>query len=441
MRPDSFDRWSRFDQNRDFLWGAATSAHQVEGNCTNNNWFAFESAVDRRGAPRILNGQRAGRACDQWNRYREDIALMNSLSLNAYRFSVEWSKIEPEEGRIDEHALAHYSDIVDELLLHGICPVVTLHHFTTPLWFERKGGFLAEESPEIFERFVRVVVRHLQRVRHWCTINEPTVYAINGYYTGEFPPGRSSPGEALKVLRQMLLAHARAYRAIKELRGDTQVGPALSIFPFEPFLPWSPLDVFSSRLADRLFHREILEFLTTGSSKVLSLLTDRRTPLEGSGPTADFIGLNYYTRFHLRVRPWKVPAIQGVATVPPEELTDMGWEIYPEGLRAALRLIGHTTDKPILITENGIADAHDMKRDRFIADHLRVLASEVARGANVRGYFYWSLLDNFEWAHGYTKRFGLFHVDFNTQQRTLRAGSRTFAEVVARSTGRWKPSD
>jgi beta-glucosidase len=441
MIPHHPDWPGGFKLNKDFMWGSATSAHQVEGNCTNNNWFAFESAVDKGGKPRILNGQCAGLACDQWNRFREDIALMKSLSLNAYRFSVEWSKIEPEEGRFDEGALAHYNDLIHELHRQGIRPVVTLHHFTNPLWFERKGGFLARGSPEVFERFVRVVARRLQRVHYWCTINEPTVYAINGYFTGEFPPARSSPHEAFLVLRHMLLAHARAYHTIKDLREDAQVGPALSVFPFEAFSPWNPLEIVSSHLADRLFHREILDFLTTGRARLLTLVTDPRRPISVSGPIADFIGLNYYTRFYLRVRPWKRHPILGTAKRPEEELTDMGWEIYPEGLRAALRLISQSTDKPIIITENGIADAGDKKRGEFIADHLRVLASEVAAGTNVCGYFYWSLLDNFEWAHGYTKRFGLFHVDFNTQTRTLRRGGRTFMDMVARFSGERKRPD
>jgi beta-glucosidase len=425
-----------FKPNEGFLWGTATSAHQVEGNCTNNNWFAFESEVDENGDPRIVGGQRAGQACDQWNRFREDISLMKSLSLNAYRFSVEWSKIEPEKGRFDESALAHYSDLVEELVRQGIQPLVTLHHFTHPLWFERMGGFLARESPDIFERFVGVVVRRLDGVRYWCTINEPTVFAVNGYFTGEFPPGRSSPKEALLVLRHMLLAHVRAYQTIKGLRADAQVGPALSIFPFEPFSSWNPLEVLSSRLADRLFHREILDFLTGGRAGLLTLLTDPRTPIVASSPSADFIGLNYYTRFHLKVRPWRKPAIRGLSKQPPEELTDMGWEVYPEGLRSALRLISRATDKPIIITENGIADAGDTKRGRFIADHLRVVATEVAAGANIRGYLYWSLLDNFEWAHGYTKKFGLFHVDFETQVRTVRSGCRSFADAVTGGSGR-----
>ena len=340
-----------------------------------------------------------------------------------------------EEGRIAEHALAHYHDVIDELLLQGICPVVTLHHFTNPLWFERKGGFLAEESPGVFERFVHLVVRQLPRVRHWCTVNEPTVFAINGYYTGEFPPGRSSAREALKVLRHMLLAHARAFHAIKELNSDAQVGPALSLFPFEPFSPWNPLDILSCRLADRLFNREILEFITSGSSRVLTLLTDPCKPVNGHGPTADFIGLNYYTRFHLRAHPFKTPAVQGTTQAATEELTDMGWEIYADGLRSALRLINRITDRPIIVTENGIADADDTKRGRFITDHLQVLASEIGQGADVRGYFYWSLLDNFEWAHGYTQKFGLFHVDFANQRRTIRGGARSLKEVVGRSSG------
>ena len=412
------------------MWGSATSAHQVEGQCTNNNWFAFESAVDERGMSRMLNGQRAGMACDHWNRYREDVALMKSLSLNAYRFSIEWSKVEPEEGLFDEAAVEHYSNVIDELILNGIRPVVTLHHFTNPLWFERRGGFLASQSPEVFERFVRFVVGRLGKVLYWCTINEPTVYAINGYVTREFPPAMASPLKAMKVIRNMLHAHARAYRSIKEIQGDALVGPALSIFPLTPFSLLNPLDILASWIADHGLHRGILRFITTGRSSLV--LPRVRGDGLGAVPaeTADFVGLNYYTRFHLRVRPWRRPAIVGEAKSSPDCTTDMGWEMYPEGLRTAIRLIGEFTDKPILVTENGIADAADTRRGRFITDHVEILASENARGADVRGYFYWSLLDNFEWAFGYTKRFGLFHVDFSTQRRNMRASGMEYMHLI-----------
>jgi beta-glucosidase len=171
---------------RDFLWGSATAAYQVEGYCTNNNWFSFESARDEQGRPRILDGQRAGVCCDHWNFYKEDIALMKALSLNAYRFSVEWSKIEPELGKYDESALDHYENVVDELKKNGIEPMITLHHFTDPIWFEKQGAFLRENSPEIFAGFAAKVVRHLgSKVKLWCTINEPTVYAMQGW---AFPP-------------------------------------------------------------------------------------------------------------------------------------------------------------------------------------------------------------------------------------------------------------
>ena len=181
---------------KEFLWGSATSSHQVEGNCTNNNWYKFESAVDEEGKPRILNGQKAGIASDHWNRYKEDIRLMKALSLNAYRFSVEWSKIEPEQGKYDEKALDHYEQVVDELLANGIEPMVTLHHFTDPLWFEAQGAFLQENSPEIFAGFVEKVVARLgSRVKLWCTINEPSVYAMQGYLQDAFSPRRERPAE------------------------------------------------------------------------------------------------------------------------------------------------------------------------------------------------------------------------------------------------------
>ena len=192
-----------------FLWGAATSAHQVEGNCTNNNWYQFESAVNERGLPRIAHGQSAGLACDHWERFADDIRLMKELSLNAYRLSVEWSKIEPREGVFDDDALDHYARVVDALVAQGITPMITLHHFTDPIWFSESGGFVREDAPQIFGRFVEKVVRRLcHAVDLWATLNEPMVYAVNGYVTGEFPPAESDPRKAIRVLSTMLRVHA-----------------------------------------------------------------------------------------------------------------------------------------------------------------------------------------------------------------------------------------
>jgi len=419
-----------------FLWGSATSAHQVEGGCTNNNWFSFESAIDVRGRPRIKDGQEAGPACDHWNRFREDILLMKDLGLNAYRFSVEWSKIQPAEDRIDTAALDHYREVVNELRRNSIEPMVTLHHFTDPLWFAERGSFLDDASPTVFGRFAGVVADALgDSVRLWCTINEPTVYAVNGYVTGEFPPAENNPKRAVRVLRNMLRSHSEAYHVIKNRLPAAQVGLATNIFILEAANRWNPVSRFLVNLADRNIHESVLRYLHSGSFEfnIPGVVRDSFRGVREE--TSDFVGLNYYTRFRLRFRLLGGPSV--VHDVPGDgrSVTDMGWEIYPEGLLRAVRLIRKFTDRPLYVTENGLADDSDTKRATFIRDHLSALEKAVAEGADIRGYFFWSLLDNFEWAHGFSKRFGLYHVDFPTQRRTLREGSRAVAECIRRSSG------
>lgn len=419
--------------DKSFLWGSSTSAHQVEGNCTNNNWFQFESAVDRDGKPRILHGQKTGLACDQWNRCREDIQLMKAMSLNAYRFSVEWSKIEVKEGSFDEDALVHYEQVVDELIANGIEPMVTLHHFTNPIWFEEQGAFLQEDSPQIFARFVEHVVKRIgHKVKLWCTINEPSVYASNGYFTGEFPPALKEPRKAAIVFRNMLRAHTEAYSVIKTVHPQAKVGLAASIFIFDPPSQWNLWDVLIAHLMNKNFNESQLRYLKEGYFS-LDFPGMAKEEYRGHIKDAfDFVGLNYYTRLFKRFNPWGSEQVVDVHQKPLKELTDMRWEIYPEGLYRALKMIQSYSSKPIYITENGIADESDTKRSKFIEDHLLVVNKAIADGLNIKGYFYWSLLDNFEWAYGFEKRFGLYHVDFKTQERTLRKGSTTYSEMIRR---------
>jgi beta-glucosidase len=421
---------------RDFLWGSATAAYQVEGHCTNNNWYRFESEQDEQGRPRILNRQRAGIGCDHWNLYKEDINLMKALYLNAYRFSVEWSKIEPEQGKYDEAALNHYENVVDELRENGIAPMITLHHFTDPLWFEKQGAFLQENSPEIFADFAEKVVRRLgSKVKLWCTINEPTVYATQGYLKGRFPPALQDPAKVGIVLRNLLRAHTAAYRRIKEVEPSAQVGLAAAIVHYDPSRWWHLLDVWLARSFNRSLNEMHLQYLVDGVFR-FSLPGARRVFYDsGLREAFDFVGLNYYTRFYQKFRFFGDERFLEITKVAPEKLTDMRWEIYPEGLYRALQMITRYTAKPIYITENGLADDGDTKRARFIEDHLLVLNKTVAEGMNIKGYFYWSLLDNFEWAFGFTKRFGLYHVDFTTRKRTLRAGSLKYPEIILKSRG------
>ena len=420
--------------SKDFLWGSATAAHQVEGNCTNNNWYRFESAVDEEGKPRISHGQKAGLACDHWNRYKEDIRLMKELSLNAYRFSVEWSKIEPRPGEFDEAALDHYEQVIDELLANGIEPMVTLHHFTNPLWFEEQGAFLQDDSPEIFTRFAEHVVRRLgSKVKLWCTINEPSAYAFSGYYVGIFPPAEKDLQKAAVVLRNLMRAHTAAYTRIKEIQPQAQVGLVVVMIIYEPPNRWNLLDILFNRLLTKNMTGSNLKYLRDGRFRFSMPGMASESYDSGVRDGFDFLGVNYYMRFLWKLRPFGRRKLDIVVKAPPEKTTDMGWEIYPEGLYRVLKLAASYTSKPIYITENGIADDGDTKRTKYIEDHLRVLNKAIAEGIDVRGYFYWSLMDNFEWAHGFEKRFGLYHVDYRTQKRTLREGSRKYPQIIEES--------
>jgi beta-glucosidase len=419
---------------RDFLWGTATSAYQVEGHCTNNNWYRFESAVDAQGRPRIRDGQKAGVSADHWNLYKEDIQLMKALSLNAYRFSVEWSKVETEPGKYDKAVLDHYENIVDELKKNGIEPMITLHHFTDPLWFEDRGGFLQDDSPEIFAGFAEEVVGRLgPKVKLWATFNEPTVYAMMGYLTGVFPPALKDAEKAGAVLGNLMRAHTAAYRRIKRVEPSAQVGLVAAIACYDPARPWHLLDAMQARASYRNMAEMHLRYLVDG---VFALSLSGARPVRfdsGTREAFDFFGLNYYTRIFRKFVFSGGGHAREVVKAPPERVTDMGWEIYPPGLYRALKMIAGYTSKPVYITENGLADDSDTKRAGFVEDHLRVLNRALAEGMNIRGYFYWSLLDNFEWAFGFTKRFGLYHVDFTSLKRTLRAGSLKYPEIIRQS--------
>jgi beta-glucosidase len=421
---------------KNFLWGSATAAYQVEGYCYNTNWNQFESAVDEQGKPKIHEGQKAGAACDEWNLYKEDIKLMKDISLNSYRFSVEWSKIEPQPGVFDETVLNHYEEEVDELLRNGIEPMVTLHHFTNPIWFEEKGAFLQEDSPETFVKFAEKVVKRLApKVKLWCTINEPAIYAIFGYFTAEFPPAGKDAKQAARVYRNLLRAHTAAYKVMKKIQPESQVGLVVHVALFDPPHKWNLLDVIIARMLNKNMNESHFKYLVEGKFEFsMPGLVDEKYESDDKG-AFDYIGLNYYTD-HFRIfRPFEKEQFLEITKSPADQLTDMGWEIYPEGLYRSLKVIKRYTTKPIYITENGIADAADTKRAKYIEDHLLVLNKAIADGIDVRGFYYWSLMDNFEWAKGFAKRFGLYHVDFATQKRTLYEGSKKYTEIIKASGG------
>ncbi len=409
-----------------FLWGAATSAHQVEGGCDNNDWWAWEQAG------RVA--QRSGAACDHFHRFREDFDLARSLAHNAHRLSIEWSRIEPEEGHFSDAAIRHYRQVLEALVERGIEPIVTLLHFTLPRWLADRGGWGDKAIEGLFERFVaRAVMEYGDLVRRWITINEPVVSVYKGYLVGEWPPGKSSYPEALGAIRRMLRAHVRAYHAIHAARPTAWVGVAQHMLELSICNPWSLRDRVSTRTRDFLMNFLFLDALHTGVVRAPGLFWER-LPMKG---TLDFIGVNYYTRDFVRNGGFDLPGLLGSACKLDHhqqvgKRSSLGWEVYPEGLGRFLHRLKRFR-LPILVTENGISTGDDEDRWAFMVLHLWQVARAISAGVPVTGYLCWSLLDNFEWAIGYEARFGLIEVDYPTQRRTVRESARRLARIIARN--------
>ncbi len=398
-----------------FLWGAATAAYQVEGGNQNSDWWDWERAP---GSPVV---EPAGTAVEHYTRYPQDIALLASLGLNTYRFSVEWARIEPSEGTFDTAELDHYRRMVECVRENGLIPMVTLNHFTLPRWLAAGGGWASKRTPALFERYTRRVIEALgDGVPWYCTINEPTTVATGGYVGGwGFPPGTTDMGQWRRVSAGLIDGHKRALAAIHELRPGARAG----------------LAVYSSERVTNAGGQAATDF---------GLWINEDVFLEAAADD-DFIGVQTYTRVHLfrprivspltrvalAIRPLEnkiVPRVLGMQTSAPGKLalagtrtTQMGWEFRPEALAQVVRRIARVyPEKDLVVTENGVATADDREREEYIVRALVALHAAMADGIRVRGYVHWSLLDNFEWAHGYTVNFGLIGVDRATQERSVK---------------------
>jgi beta-glucosidase len=408
-----------------FLWGCAASAHQVEGNNTRNDWWAWEQAG------RVK--EPSGLACDHYRRFAQDFDLAASLGHNAHRFSVEWARVEPEEGRWDDEALAHYAEVVRALRQRRLEPIVTLHHFTSPQWLSAQGGWGNPKVVDRFGRYARKVVETLGPIRYWLPINEPMVYVRMHYIQGLGPPGARNLRQGLRVAEHLIRAHAAAFRVIHDAASPGAPRPRVSVAhhvpAFRPCHSWSPLDRWASRITDRILNLAMLEALTEGRWSVWGAGA-RRIP-EAAG-TLDFVGVNYYGRQFIHWAP--PPALwPGVPCDPGHhrEVTErsaMGWDVSPAGLREVL-LECRRFGLPLFVTENGTWMTDDARRQRFILRHIQAAARAMQEGAPLLGYLYWSLLDNFEWAEGFGPRFGIVEVDYASQRRTVRASARTYAEI------------
>jgi beta-glucosidase len=413
-----------------FLWGAATAAHQVEGDNVNSDWWEWEN---RAGSP---VPEPSGRACEHYTRYADDVRLLADAGLNTYRYSVEWARIEPEEGEFDEAQLDHYVRMTDVVRAAGLTPVVTLHHFTLPRWLADRGGWTDPGTPDLFARYCERVVTHLGgRVDWFCTINEPGNIAVGGYL-GVFgwPPGATSYDDFRRAADGLTRAHRLALQAVKSVRQDARVGMTHG------------MQEWTANAAGRSPMREVRRMFED-------------IYLEASVDD-DFVGVQTYTRVPVDLPAALLPATALLGAVPalshrvlPNVLrnqframsggvaddgvrrTLMGYEFRPEAIAATLRRAAKMLPgKDLMVTEHGIATADDAERVEFIAGGLAAVREVMAEGLPVKGYLYWSLLDNFEWVHGYRPTFGLVDVDRETMARSPRPSLGFLGEVA--KTGR-----
>jgi len=404
-----------------FLWGAATASHQIEGG-QHNDWSEWEKANAKRLAEESEKSFHwnpnwkkfrteatdpanyiSGIACDSWNRFEEDFDILGELHLKAYRFSIEWSRIEPEEGVFNEEAIDRYRKMITSLRKRGIEPFVTLWHWTLPLWLAKRGGTTAKDFPERFRLYAEKLVSSLGAdTRFWVTLNEPEVVSSHAYLKKAWPPRERCPRLFLKAIHNLIRAHRLAYGTIKEKFPEAQIGIAKHQVTFEMTRP-TVINRTLKAIADWGWNFYFLNRIKNHQ---------------------DFIGLNHYNRNVID---------NGFGKNPNERQTDFGWEFHPESIRQALVEL-KPYDKPVYITENGIADASDTLRQEFVPKALTAVHRAISEGVDVRGYFYWSLLDNFEWDKGYWLRFGLVEVDRATQKRTIRQSARAYAEVAGTNT-------
>ena len=433
-----------------FLWGCATSAYQIEGSPLADGagpsiWHRFVRTPGR-----ILGGDNGDIACDHYRRMRDDVALMRDLGLTAYRFSIAWGRVMPEgRGRVNAAGLGFYERLVDELLRAGITPMATLYHWDLPAALDDRGGWLNPDIADWFADYASVVYKALDdRVSLWATLNEPWVVADGGYMHGTLAPGHRSMHEAAIVAHHLMRAHAQGVRAYRA-EGKHQIGLVVNIEPKHLGPQASEADRHARDLADAYMNRQYLDPALLGRyPEELREVFGEAWPdwpaqaVEALKVPIDFLGLNYYTRSVVRhdAAGWPVPA--AAVSQPGATYTETGWELHPESLTEALLWMHHRYGGlPLYVTENGAAfydppsaidgRIDDPLRVHYLHTHIVAVRDAMAQGADVRGYCAWSLFDNLEWAHGFSKRFGLVHVDFQTLARTPKASARYYASVIA----------
>lgn len=430
----------------DFVWGVSTSATQIEGAAREDGrgesiWDRFATRPGR-----ILDRSTPAVSVDHYHRMESDVALMQELGIKAYRFSVAWPRVLPEgEGRANEPGLAFYDRLVDTLVAAGIQPWACLYHWDLPQALQDRGGWASRGVVDAFASYSRVVAERLvDRVEHWLVMNEAETFTVEGHFAGRHAPGRR--GRTSTFLRALHHSNLAQSAAVRELRaiGARRVGSAFTVAPVHPASP-DRKDTAAAERADQLIHRAFLDPVMKGSYP--QLLGARQLKAAGVEPgdmgavhePLDFIGMNTYMRAVVR-RDARIPLVRArQVDVKGAECTGMGWEIHPPAMYEGLTRLARDYGAPLVVTENGAAfpdvvsadgRVRDEARTRYLADHIAQVHRAIQDGADVRGYFLWSLLDNFEWAHGYSQRFGIVHVDFDTQGRIVKDSGHFYAKVI-----------
>jgi len=443
------DAAPRYPDN--FLWGVAFSAHQTEGSTGGGeagDWWLYEHPAPGKASP-IANGDTADLAVDHWNRYPEDIRIAKSLGVNTVRTSIAWEKLEPAPGVFSTEAIAHYRQVLQTMRAQGLRPMIALHHFTHPQWFHDRGGWLSADSPAVFARYAKRVVSELGDLCElWITFNEPMVLVTMGYLKGEIPPLQASLDSAYEAAYQIARAHRMAAAAIHDAQGPGGIGLANSFQLYDPFDPGNPMDV---RAADTLADLNNWAFVRGVLAQEMEFTIPEEVPSSHSfrreypatdllpwqvHPSLDWVGVNYYARYLIRYEP--TSPLRASWITPEGPVSDNGWAIYPAGLERILRQTAERFPLPLMVSENGLSDSSDSKRPGFIHEHLAamdhaVFGSEQGPALDVRGYYHWSLMDNFEWLSGYQYRFGLVEIDYRDGlKRVPRPSARIYADEIAR---------
>lgn len=417
----------------DFRWGTAVAEWQNSGsdNLGRSNWSDFEEKILKNGKPTIKDGQKSGKSCDCWNNMERNIAYMQQIKLNSYRFSVSWEAIEPKQGEYNQAAIDHYHTLIDSLIVAGIDPMITIIHFVHPGWFEDLGGFEKQENIAIFTKFAeKVFTEFSSKVKLWCIINESNVLGFQSYINGEFPPGqKGNVFLAATVVRNLMQAHAETYLKLKALpNGDkAQIGFVHQYLTFEPYTWFNPVELVVTKFLTACFaNAPVLAFLKTGKFNPIPYTSSWNYEAPTKGPLADFIGLNFYSRILFNLCKLDTDCY------PDEIMTDMPYALCPDKFYNAIQEVSKV-GLPIYVTENGIADKFDNRREIYFKGYLGALSKAIKDGFDIRGFYYWTLIDNFEWNHGRHLKFGLVEFNDKTKETRLRDSVQLYTDVILAS--------